>query len=103
MLNTRSQRNEGSRRRMRKSLEKGRRRETTTNRTGKIEHETTHLTFRIWCIHCIKGRRETSPRNPSGLHVHGRRRGRENVGVLVARERATRAVLSTVVPRKPMG
>ena len=75
------------------------------------EHKMTHLPFRSWCRHCIMGRgreedcrrtteEEASPRDPSGLHVHGSR-GRENIGVLGCGE--TRAVLSTVVPRKTTG
>ena len=60
----------------------------------KEEHEMTHLPFRSWCRHCIMGRgREEDcrksmeeerqvPGSAPGLHVHGRREGREDVGIL---------------------
>ena len=103
--------------RRRKSLEKGRLRENTIldNQANKKE-VTAHLPFRSWCRRCIKGRgarrtvaeqlrkRDTSLRHPFGLHVHGRRKGSgETMAMLVARERATRVVLSTVVPKKSTG
>ena len=60
----------------------------------KEEHEMTHLPFRSWCRHCIMGRgreeglsqvdgrRAASSGSAHGLHVHGRREGREDVGIL---------------------
>ena len=60
----------------------------------KEEHEMTHLPFRSWCRHCIMGkrtrrrlsqvdgRRAASSGSALGLHVHGRREGREDVGIL---------------------
>ena len=83
------------RKRKRKSLEKGRQRENTIldiqANNVRIEREMTHLPFRSWCRHCIKGRvreedcrnaieeERDSPRKTVGQHVHGRREGRENV------------------------
>ena len=60
----------------------------------KEEHEMTHLPFGSWCRHCIMARgREEDCRKVDGgraassgsalvLHVHGRREGREDVGIL---------------------
>ena len=63
----------------------------------------THLPFRSWCRHCIKGReREEDQREKSEKSIWTscswttKRKGE-------ARERATRALLSTVVPRKSTG
>ena len=81
----------------------------------KEEHEMTHLPFRSWCRHCIMGRgREEDCRNTieeerqvPEVHLDYMLTGDEKEGKtlasLVARERVTRAVLSTVVPRKTTG
>ena len=74
----------------------------------------THLPFRSWCTHCIgertrrrpsqvDGGRAASSGSALGLHVHVRREGREDVGIHGCKRRETRAVLSTVVPRKTTG
>ena len=76
----------------------------------KEEHEMTHLPFRSWCRHCIMGRgREEDcrksmeeERQVPEVHLDSMFMGDEKEGktlaFLVARERETRAVLSTVVP-----
>ena len=59
----------------------------------KEEHEMTHHPFRSGCRHCIlergreglsqvDGGRAASSESALGLHVHGRREGREDVGIL---------------------
>ena len=47
--------------------------------------------------------RKTSSRYPFGLLVHGRRKGGKTLAFLLARQRATRAVLGMVVPRSSSG
>ena len=81
----------------------------------KEEHEMTHLPFRSWCRHCImvRGREEDcrksmeEERQVPEVHLDYMFMGGEKEGktlaFLVARERETRAVLSTVVPRKTTG
>ena len=81
----------------------------------KEEHEMTHLPFRSWCRHCIMGRgreedcRKSMEEERQVPEVHldymfmGDERERKTLAFLVARERETRAVLSTVVPRKTTG
>ena len=81
----------------------------------KEEHEMTHLPFRSWCKHCIMGRgREEDcfksmeqERQVPEVHLDymfmGDEKEEKTLAFLVARERETGAVLSTVVPRKTMG
>ena len=81
----------------------------------KEEHEMTHLPFRSWCRHCIMGRGRENDCHKSMkeegqvLEVHscymfmGDEKEGKTLAFLVARERETRAVLSTVVPRKTTG
>ena len=81
----------------------------------KEEHEMTHLPFRSWCRHCImeRGRDEDcrksmeEERQVPEVHLDYMFMGDEKEGktlaFLVARERETRAVLSSVVPRKTTG
>ena len=78
----------------------------------KEEHEMTHLPFRSWCRSCImvRGREENcrntmeEERQVPEVHLDHRFMGDEKEGetlaFLVARDRETRDVLSTVVPRK---
>ena len=81
----------------------------------KEEHEMTHLPFRSWCRHCIMDRgREEDYRKameeerqvPEGhlnfMFTRDEKEGK-TLALLVVRERTTRAVLSTVVPRKTTG
>ena len=79
------------------------------------EHELTHLPFRSWCRHCVKGRGKEEPcRRKEGVdgglpevHVDYMFMGEEKEGktlaLLVGRERDSRAVMATVVPRKSSG
>ena len=81
----------------------------------KEEHEMTHLPFRSWCRHCIMGRgrkedcRKTMEKERQVPEVHldymfmGDEKKGKTLAFLVAREKETRAVLSTVVPRKTTG
>ena len=75
------------------------------------EHELTHLPFRSWCTHCIRGRGEATPharadRDDSGVpEVHmdycflgGQ--SEEAQPVLVIRERDTKMILSFLVREK---
>ena len=81
----------------------------------RIEHEMMHLPFRNWCRHCIKGRgREedcrksiNEARQVPEIHLEymfmGDEEERNTLTFWVAGERATRAVLSTVVPKRSTG
>ena len=73
-----------------------------------------HLPFRHWCRHCIKGRgREdcrksiNEARQVPEIHLEymfmGDEKERNTLTFWVAGERATRAVLSTVFPRRSTG
>ena len=79
------------------------------------EHELTHLPFRNWCRHCIRGRGKEEPcRNTKGdgsempeLHMDfmfmGEEEGGATLTLLVAKERSSRALMATVVPKKSNG
>ena len=79
------------------------------------EHDKTHLPYRNWCRHCVRGRgREMSHQachdEPSmtELHIDFEFLGEEDdpgkaVPVLVAGERASRMTLAAAVPRKSTG
>ena len=81
----------------------------------RIEYEMTRLPFRSWCTRCIKGRTREKhcctateeERQVPDLQVENMFMGDEKewktLAFVVARERATNAVLSTVVPRKSTG
>ena len=72
----------------------------------------THLPFRSWCRHCVRGRGkeeeckrvEEGDRAVPEVHLDYMFMGEEKEGstlaFLVARERETKAVFCTVVPRK---
>ena len=76
------------------------------------EHNLTHLPFRSWCRHCVRGRGKEMPHKQMGdqpgmpeLHVDLCFLGEEadpgnTITVLVARERETRMTMATVVPSK---
>ena len=78
-------------------------------------HSLTHLPFRSWCEHCVKGRGREAPHRriaeePKIPEVHvdfcfigDEGAGGETVPILLARERITRMGLATVVPRKTTG
>ena len=79
------------------------------------EHEMTHLPFRSWCRHCIMGRGQEEncrkaieeERQVPEVYLDCMFMGDEKEGkilaFLVARERETKAVLNTVIPRKTTG
>ena len=81
----------------------------------KEEHEMTHLPFRCWCRQCITGRgreedcRKSMEEERQVPEVHldymfmGDEKEGKTLAFLVARDRKTRAVLSTGVPRKTTG
>ena len=76
------------------------------------EHELTHLPYRNWCRHCVRGRGKEEPcRRGAGeegglpeFHADymfmGEEKGGKTLAILVARMKETKAVMSTVVPRK---
>ena len=79
------------------------------------EHEFTHVPFRSWCRHCVRGRGkeeackkvEDSERQVPQVSVDYMFMGEEisgkTIALLVARERDTRATMCTVVPNKTTG
>ena len=81
-------------------------------RTEIEEHNLTHLPFRSWCRHCVRGRGKELPHKRVGeqgempeLHVDmcflGEEKDPHNtITVMVARERSTRMTMATVVPAK---
>ena len=75
------------------------------------EHEATHLPFRNWCRHCVRGRglqaghykvkeEERKVQEISIDYCFPASEGQEGITVLVARERGTRMTCATQVPRK---
>ena len=79
------------------------------------EHSVTHLPFRSWCRHCVRGQgteepcKRTKGEGPEIPEVHldfmfmGEETGGRTLAVLVARERGSKATMSTVAPRKSSG
>jgi len=80
------------------------------------EHNLTHLPFRSWCPHCVRGRgREADHRKYKEqaeglheLHVDFMQMGKENqprqtLTILVVKERRTKMLMATVVPSKSTG
>ena len=74
-------------------------------------HELTHVPFRSWCEHCVRGRgegvrHEAGKEMPEQTEVHmdfffvGDEDQNEKLEVLAARERTTRMTMSTVAPSK---
>ena len=78
----------------------------------KEAHEMTHLPFRSWCRHCVRGRgleeahRKSEQREDGGVpEVHldfafPGSHGQEGLTLLVARERDSKMLLSTPLPTK---
>ena len=81
----------------------------------RIEHEMTHLPYRSWCRHCVRGRGKQMPHHEgaqetsmSEVHVDFGFLGREedphkSLPVLVAKERTSKMLMSAAVPRKTTG
>ena len=78
------------------------------------EHEVTHMPYRNWCRHCVKGRGKEEAcrkvdREYGIAEVHldfmfmGEEGSLETLAVLVAKERSSGMVLATVAPRKSEG
>ena len=78
------------------------------------EHEKTHMPFRNWCRHCVRGRgKEEACRegkrghDMAELHLDFMFMGDEGedrtLAVLVAKERSRGMVMSTVAPKKSSG
>ena len=78
------------------------------------EHEMTHLPFRSWCRHCVRGRGKEEPcrkvegeRGLPEIHLDfmfmGEEKGDRTLAMLVGRERETKATFATVVPSKVVG
>jgi hypothetical protein len=78
------------------------------------EHEMTHLPFRSWCRHCVRGRGEELGHHackelPEQMEVHmdycfpGEDGSDKSVTMLVVRERLTRMTMCTATPTKTTG
>ena len=75
-------------------------------------HNLTHLPFRSWCRHCVRGRGEEEPHRKNAergdggvaeIHVDYAfpgSHGQEGLTLLVARERDSKMILSTPLPTK---
>ena len=77
-------------------------------------HMLSHLPYRNWCEHCVKGRgkemdhkRAVEQRNTIEFHMDfcfpGAEDEKETLTILVIRERRTRMTMASVVPSKSMG
>ena len=76
------------------------------------EHGVTHLPYRNWCRHCVRGRgKEAAHQGAAADHVNGvgefsldyafpATEGGDGMTLLIVRERATRMTCSMQVPRK---
>ena len=84
------------------------------NKEEKEEHEKTHIPFRSWCRHCVRGRgKEEACRDAKRGHevaeVHmdfmfmGDEGSEKTLAMLVARERSGGMTMATVAPRKSSG
>ena len=78
------------------------------------EHEKTHLPFRSWCRHCVRGRgveephrRQTEEVGMPEIHVDFMFMGDEGEDkkwtILVAKERSTKMTMASVLPSKSSG
>ena len=80
----------------------------------RLEHEKTHMPFRSWCRHCVRGRgKEEACREGKRRHdtaeVHldfmfmGDEGSDRTLAMLVVRERSSGMTMATVAPRKSSG
>ena len=79
------------------------------------EHEKTHLPFRSWCKHCIRGREKQLPHHEgaqetlmSEVHMDYGFLGKEDeamktVPMLVVKERTSKMLMAATVPKKRTG
>ena len=85
-----------------------------TEEEERKEHEMTHLPFRSWCRHCVRGRGKEMPHRSSSEETIGPEMsfdffflgdedGSKSMPVLMAIERATRMKMCTPVPSKSTG
>ena len=83
-------------------------------RAEREKHAITHLPFRSWCEHCVKGRGEEMrhlkvKEEPEQMELHldfcfpGEETKDKKLMVLVVRERRARVTMSTRVPSKSNG
>jgi hypothetical protein len=99
---------------IRKTAKLGEPREPTAEERN--EHEMTHLPYRSWCRHCVRGRGKEAAHRRQGpsegelheLHFDFAFMGEEDepgkcVTMLVVRERSSRMTLATAVPSKSTG
>ena len=86
----------------------------TPSRGEVDEHNMTHIPFRNWCRHCVRGRgkEEACKRREKeldGYEVHmdfmfmGDEGSEKTLAMLVVKERMTKAVMACVAPRKSSG
>ena len=84
------------------------------NEEERREHEMTHVPYRSWCRHCVRGRgkemnHKKSKGQPTMTEIHmdlcfpGEEDGSGSLTVLVARDRVTRMTMSTVLASKTKG
>ena len=81
----------------------------------RAQHEMTHLPYRSWCRHCVRGRGKQMPHQGgsqetsiSEVHMDFAFLGREDdpqktMAVLVAKERTSKMIMSAAAPRKTTG
>ena len=99
---------------VRKTAKLGEPREPTAEERN--EHEMTHLPYRSWCRHCVRGRGKEAAHRKQGrsegelheLHFDFAFMGEEEepgqcITMLVVRERQSRMTLATAVPSKSTG
>ena len=78
------------------------------------EHSLTHVPYRNWCRHCVRGRAEEHGHfrqsdMPSGVEIHldhcfpGEEDQDFKLTILVARDRGTKMTVSSVAPSKTCG
>ena len=86
----------------------------TPTREEKEEHEKTHLPYRDWCRHCVRGRgtaaaHKMSTEKPEIPELHmdymfmGDEGEDEKWTILVAKERLLKMVMATAIPWKTFG
>ena len=85
------------------------------NKEEIAEHEMTHLPYRNWCKHCVRGRgkemahRKTEDKpEMTEVHIDFAFMGEEDkpgetIPILVAKERSTRMCMAAATPRKTTG
>ena len=85
------------------------------NKEEIAEHEMTHLPYRNWCKHCVRGRgkemahRKTEDKpDMAEVHIDFAFMGEEDkpgetIPILVAKERSTRMCMTAATPRKTTG